>query len=278
MVNKAISTYDPESEVSLFNNSKQGLTSVGHHLNRSLKKAREVSAASAGAFDPTVMPLVSAWGFGPGKRVDVTPAKIDSIKTFIGISKIKFDGKGLTKTDGRVQLDFGGIGQGYAVDVIADFLRSRKVGNFLVELGGEGFAQGRNLQKNKMWKIGILDPNSTPDRQFFKAYVEIKDRSFTTSGNYFNYREIDGRKYGHTIDPASGYPVQHALLSASVFSDDCATADAWATVFMVVGVEKATGFLKSHPELEALLIFSKPDGTIDVFITPDLRTKTELEE
>jgi FAD:protein FMN transferase len=278
VVNKSISTYDAGSAVSSFNRSRKGLTEVTPHLYHSLKKAFEVATSSDGAFDPTVMPLVNAWGFGPGKPLGASAAKIDSIRTFVGFDKIKFNVSSVTKTDPRLQLDFGGIGQGYAVDVISDFLKSKGITDFLVELGGEGIAFGRNLARNKSWQIGVLDPNSTRDHQFFKAYVEIKDGSFTTSGNYFNYREVNGKKYGHTIDPKSGYPVQHELLSASVFAGDCATADAWATAFMVVGVTKAMEFLKAHPELEALLIFTTPDGSTDVFFTPGLKARTRLED
>lgn len=130
----------------------------------------------------------------------------------------------------------------------------------LVELGGEGMAVGKNLRSGKPWELGILDPNSTNDNQFFKAYVSLSDKSFTTSGNYFNYREVDGKKYSHTIDPFTGYPATRAILSASVFADDATTADAWGTAFMVMGHEKAIAILKHHPEIDAFLIYSTPDG------------------
>jgi thiamine biosynthesis lipoprotein len=130
----------------------------------------------------------------------------------------------------------------------------------LVELGGEGMAVGTNLQSGKPWELGILDPNSTNDNQYFKAYISLSDKSFTTSGNYFNYREIDGVKYSHTIDPASGYPATRPILSASIFAADATIADAWGTACMVMGHEKAIEILKKHPEIDAFLIYSTPDG------------------
>ena len=147
----------------------------------------------------------------------------------------------------------------------------------LVELGGEGMAVGKNLKTDKQWEIGILDPNSTVENQFFKAYVSLRDKSFTTSGNYFNYHEIDGKKYSHTIDPESGYPARQAILSASVFANDCTTADAWGTAIMVMGHEKAIELLKVHPELEVLLIYSTPDGKMETYMTQSLSPFVKLE-
>ena len=278
LVNKSINTYDPASEVSRFNNSRHGIQLNLPYLYPAIKKALDVAAESNGSFDPTVMPLVNAWGFGPDKSFQQNTHLIDSLRNFVGYRKIQLTKDSIKKTDARVQLDFGGIGQGYGADVVADFLRSKRISNFLVELGGEGLAQGKNLVKGEYWKIGILDPNSTPEEQFFKAYVTLHNKSFTTSGNYFNYREINGRKYGHTIDPATGYPVQHDLLSASVFAEDCATADAWATAMMVMGREKAIQFLESQKALDALLIFSTPGGKMETYITSGLKNFIQLEQ
>lgn len=276
-VSKAISTYDPDAEISKFNKSETGVSLALPHLYDILKKAEKIFRASEGAFDPTVKPLVNAWGFGPGKSRVTSPEKIDSLKQLVGFDKIHFNRKAVTKTDARLQLDMGGIGQGYGADVISEFLESKGIEHMLVELGGEGLACGWNLQKNQPWRIGILNPNSAPDHQFFKAYVTLRDRAFTTSGNYFNFRIIDGRKFGHTIDPVSGYPVQNSLLSASVFARDCATADAWATAFMVMGTEKAIARVKSLPALDALFIYSTEDGNLKTYITPGIEKDVILE-
>ena len=230
-----------------------------------------------GAFDPTVMPLVNAWGFGAGKQINPDSAQVDSIKAFVGFDKVKFSRDSVQKTDPNLQLDFGGIGQGYGADVITEFLKAKGISNLLVELGGEGMAIGKNLTSGQSWRIGILDPNSTPEHQFFKAYVTLDDRSFTTSGNYFNFHEIDGKKYSHTMDPKTGFPSRKAILSASVFTTDCITADAWGTALMAMGHEKAIALMKNHPELDVLLMFTNAEGKTEVFMTPGIQPFVQLE-
>jgi FAD:protein FMN transferase len=276
-LNKAISTYDPASDISKFNRSKRGIRPEFGYLPDILKSARDIYEASGGAFDPTVMPLVNAWGFGPQKHSVGAEAVVDSLRQLVGLDKVRFSNRRVCKKNPGTQLDMGGIGQGYGADVIFAFLKSRGIRHMLVELGGEGLAWGKNLKKDSPWTIGILDPNSTPDHQFFKAYVTLEDQAFTTSGNYFNYRVVDGRKYGHTIDPVSGYPVQHSLLSASVFAADGATADGWATAFMVMGVEKAIEKIATLPNIDAIFIYSAGTGELKTFVTPGIKDQVQLE-
>jgi FAD:protein FMN transferase len=269
LVNQSINNYNPVSEVSLFNKSTRSFKFQLPYLLPPIKVASQVFADSQGAFDPTVMPLVNLWGFGYKKVDRPDSSKIDSIRSFIGFEKIQFNTDSIWKLDPRSQLDLGGIGQGYGADVITDFLKSKGIKNMLVELGGEGMACGINLQSGKPWELGILDPNSTEQNQSFKAYVRLTNKSFTTSGNYFNYREVDGKKYSHTIDPETGYPAVREILSASVFAEDCTTADAWGTAFMVMGHEKAIALLKKHPELDVFLIYTTSDG-IATFATENI--------
>ncbi|MCD9015920.1 FAD:protein FMN transferase [Parachryseolinea silvisoli] len=270
-VNQGINTYDPASAVSQFNKSARGIALQDPHLLAVLQQSLVTARHSGGAFDPTVMPLVNAWGFGPARSRVPDQVMVDSIRAFVGVEKIQLTTDSLLKTDPRVQLDFGGIGQGYGADVITAFLRAKGVRDLLVELGGEGMAQGKNINKRKAWQIGILDPNSTRDDQFFKVYVALKNRSFTTAGNYFNYREINGKKYSHTIDPKSGYPADLPLLAVSVFASDCTTADAWDTAFMVMGHEKTIEALKTLPGLDAILFYTAADGTVATYVTPGIR-------
>ncbi len=277
VVNKSINNYDTSSEVSQFNQSEKGVAIQYPYFYPPLKKSEEVYRASDGAFDPTIMPLVNAWGFGAGKQLNLDSTKVDSVKTFVGFERIRFTKDSVLKSAPNVQLDFGGIGQGYGADVVTDFLRSKDVTNMLVELGGEGMAVGKNLKSGKPWEIGILDPNSTRENQFFKAYVSLTDKSFTTSGNYFNFRIINGKKYSHTIDPKTGYPAQRAILSASVFTTDCITADAWGTAIMSMGHEKAIEVLKKHPEIDVLLFYTSPDGKIETYMTSGIRPAIKLE-
>lgn len=277
VVNRSINNYDSASEVSHFNKSTVGLAFRLPYLSKPIEKAKQVFLESGGAFDPTVMPLVNAWGFGPDNQIDPDSAQVDSIKAFVGFNKICLTKDSIVKLDPRVQLDFGGIGQGYGADVVTEFLRSKGITDMLVEVGGEGMAAGRNLKSNKLWEIGVLDPNSTYENQFFKAYVALQDKSFTTSGNYFNYHEINGKKYSHTIDPLTGFPAQRAILSASVFADDGVTADVWGTAFMSMGHEKAIILLKEHPELDAILMYSVPGGIMETYITPGISRFVKLE-
>ena len=276
LVNRSISTYDPASQVSRFNRST-GIAVSSPFFLTPLKKGLEVSALSGGAFDLTVMPLVNAWGFGPGKTLNMDSATVDSLKTLTGFRKIRITRDSILKTDPRIQLDFGGIGQGYGADMITGYLRSKGITDLLVELGGEGMALGRNLQTGKPWTVGLLDPNSTRDDQFFKAYVSLADQSYTTAGNYFNYRVVNGKKYSHTIDPTTGYPAEQAILSASVFTNDCTTADAWDTAFMVMGLEKSIAYLKDHPELDAILMYAGEANKIELFITEGIKSRVIIE-
>lgn len=278
LINKSINTYDPNSEISRFNKSEKGICPDLPFLFEILVTAKKIHAASDGAFDPTVMPLVNAWGFGPGNPVTLSKVQVDSLKEFVGLDGVFRSRKWLRKKDPRIQLDMGGIGQGYGVDKIFEFLRSKGIEHMLVELGGEGMASGKNLQKNKMWTIGILDPNSTPEDQFFKAYVTLQNQAFTTSGNYFNYKVIDGRKFGHTIDPKTGYPVEHSLLSASVFANSCTTADGWATAFMVMGLEKTIQKVATVPTIiDVLCTYSTADGKVNTYMTKGIEKQVTLE-
>ena len=276
LVNKSINTYDSTSEVSRFNQGKRSIVFQLPYLLPPLKKSREVVKGSEGAYDPTVMPLVNAWGFGPRKVIRPDTSEILKIREYVGFEKIEFNDDSLWKNDPRVQLDFGAIGQGYGADVIADFFVSKSVDNFFIELGGEGVALGKNLVEGQWWKIGILDPESGFPEEKFRAYTSVKNKGFSTSGNYFNYRVVDGIKYAHTIDPISGFPVQHELLSATVFAADCSTADAWATAFMSMGHVKGMEVLKTHPELEVLFIFSSMDG-IKTYVSSGMATDIQIQ-
>lgn len=268
-VNRSINTYDSTSEVSRFNRSSHLFRFERSHFFEPLRISRVVVAGSRGAYDPTVMPLVNAWGFGPRKVERPDTAEILTVRTFVGFEKINFNQDSVWKSDPRVQLDFGGIGQGYGADVIASFLRQRGISDFFVELGGEGVAAGKNLGENRPWEIGVLDPDSDYLEQKFKARAILQDKAFSTSGNYFNYREVDGKKYSHTIDPETGFPVQRELLSATVFAADCATADAWATAFMCMGHEPGIKLLNAHPELGVFFVYTTPEG-IRTFVSANM--------
>ncbi len=276
LINKSINTYDTTAEISRFNQSQKSFKFQLPYFYPPLKKSQEVVAGSQGAYDPTVMPLVNAWGFGPKKVERPDTAEVLAVRAFVGFEKINFNKDSIWKNDPRVQIDFSAIGQGYGADVIADFFKSKSIENFFIELGGEGVAWGKNLKENRLWEVGILDPGSDYVEQKFKATVTLSNVGYSTSGNYFNYREVDGKKYSHTIDPVTGFPVQRELLSATVFAADCSTADAWATAFMSMGHVKGQEILKNHPELNVLFIYSSDEG-LKTFVTEGVKNDLRIQ-
>ena len=236
--------------------------------------ARLISIETGGAFDITVAPLVNAWGFGFKNDTQPTKHAIDSLKRLTGYGKVSLDGTRVVKADPRMMLDCSAIAKGYACDVVAGYLRKLGVENFMVEIGGEIVTQGIN-DKRLPWKIGVTKPvdDSLNTSQELQTVLNVTNKAMATSGNYRNFYYKDGKKYAHTIDPATGYPVQHNILSATVLADDCATADAYATAFMVMGLDKAKAVLARHPELMAYFIYADEHGANAVWFSPTMRDK-----
>jgi thiamine biosynthesis lipoprotein len=219
-----------------------------------------------------VAPLVNAWGFGYEKPASVSPALIDSIRRFVGYRLIRLVGDTLTKTDPRVQLDASAVAKGYACDVIADLLKKQGITNYLVEIGGEMALGGVNPQ-GKPWQIGINSPedDSTSTHLAWIKKLQLTDRCLATSGNYRRFYLKNGRKLAHTIDPHTGYPVQHSLLSATVIAPDGLTADALATAFMVMGSREALALAESLPTVEAVFICSDGPGKYQLISTSGIK-------
>ena len=218
--------------------------------------AQTVTRETDGAFDITVAPLVNAWGFGFKHEQMPTPSQVDSLLKI------------------RNQLDFSAIAKGYGSDVIARLLRRHNISNFMVEIGGEITTRGINPERVP-WKIGVNKPNEDAlnESHELQTILNVTDKSMATSGNYRNFYVKDGKKYAHTIDPKTGYPVQHTLLSATVLTDRCAKADAYATSFMVMGMEGAKKILESHKDLMAYLIYTDKKGNLAVWYSPSLEDK-----
>ena len=236
--------------------------------------ARQISTETDGAFDITVAPLVNAWGFGFKNETQPTRHAIDSLKQLTGYMKVSLDGMKVSKKDPRMMLDCSAIAKGYACDVVAEYLRRRGIENFMVEIGGEIVTQGIN-EKRLPWKIGVTKPvdDSLNTNQELQTVLNVTNKAMATSGNYRNFYYKNGKKYAHTIDPVTGYPVQHNILSATVIADNCATADAYATAFMVMGLDKAKAVLGRHPELMAYFIYSDKNGNNAVWFSPTMRDK-----
>jgi thiamine biosynthesis lipoprotein len=266
---KSLSVYDSTSVISRMNRNEA--VDADDYFIRAFRRSKEVYDDSAGAFDISASPLFNAWGFGFKHRETITPHLLDSLKTFVGMDKVRLDGRRLVKDDARITLNMNAIAQGYAVDVVSEWLEAQGVADYLVEIGGEIRCRGKN-RKGKQWAVGIDKPedgnNLAGER--LQAVVHFTNRAMVTSGNYRKFYVEDGKKYAHTINPATGYPVTHNLLSATVFADDAITADAYATVFMVVGLARAKEILSQRPQWGAYLIYME-DGVMKTYATNDVQ-------
>ncbi|MBN2637728.1 MAG: FAD:protein FMN transferase [Bacteroidales bacterium] len=262
---KSVSLWVSTSIISRVNNDDSTVVLDSNFVGN-FNYSQEVSKATNGAFDMTVGPLVEVWGFGFENRENVTQHIVDSLKQFVGYQKMKIvDGK-VMKADPRMQIDFNGIAQGYSDDVVARYLESKGIHNYLIDIGGEVVGHGK--KPDGPWLVGIEKPAPDADApRTVKAIIKLENQSVATSGSYRKYYVKNGIKYSHTIDPATGYPVQHSLLSVSVLMKNTALADAYATAFMVMGYPKAREFVESHPEMEAFFIWSGKDGKFHNYAT-----------
>lgn len=257
---RSLSAYLPGSIISRINNNDQNVR-IDSMFREVFNKAREVTKISNGAFDITIGPIVNAWGFGPELPKKTDSTLIDSLIQFVGMDKVRIEGNRLIKSDPGIKLDVNAIAQGYSVDVIADFLRDKGVKNYLVEIGGEVRTAGTK-KKNIPWKVGVdkpYDNNIFPGRDL-QVILALEDKSMATSGNYRKFYKENGIKYAHSINPKTGYPVRHKLLSVTVTAEDCMTADALATAFMVMGMEKSLKLVNQLDGVEAYFIYSDDKG------------------
>lgn len=253
----SLSTYVPYSIISRVNKN-DSLVILDEHFIKVFNRAQQIATLSDGAFDITVAPLVNAYGFGFTKKENIDSVLIDSLLQFVGFNKVKIEGNKLIKEQKEIQLDFNAIAQGYSVDVIANFLEVNDVEDYMVEIGGEIRCKGVNAKGN-YWNIGIDKPLENLEKREMQTIIPLKNRAMATSGNYRKYYEQGGLKYSHTINPKTGWPVQHHLLSATVIADNAMTADAFATLFMVLGKDAAISFLEKHKELNLDVYFIYQD-------------------
>ncbi|MBR5729690.1 MAG: FAD:protein FMN transferase [Prevotella sp.] len=273
-VDETLSMFNEQSVISKVNRNEK--TELNDMFVQVIQLAMQVSEETDGAFDITVAPLVNAWGFGFKSGVHPTPHTIDSLKALVGYKKISLDmrKKEIEKKDPRIMLNCSAIAKGYGSDVVGAFLKRRGIENYMVEIGGEVVTHGVN-ERRVPWRIGVVKPTDdtlSVDNEL-QTVLNVANKSMATSGNYRNFYYKGGRKYAHTIDPKTGAPVQHSLLSATVLADNCATADAYATSFMVMGIERAKVVLERHPELMAYFIYSDNNGELAVWYSPTMKEK-----
>lgn len=266
-VDSSLSTFNKESIISRFNSGEDSVL-VDSHFRNVFEKGAAVSEISGGAFDMTVAQVVNAWGFGFSKRDDVSDELIDSLMRHVGYGKVRLVNGLLVRDEAGVMLDASAIAKGYSVDVVARCLDSLGVENYMVEIGGEISVKGVN-HEGRPWGIGVTNPvdDSTMMRTELYDVVYLQDKAMATSGNYRQYYHKGGKKYSHTIDPRTGYPVEHNLLSASVFADDCMTADALATACMVVGLDSSMAMIEAIPDVEGFFIYADSSGVFQTKTT-----------
>ena len=272
-VDSALSMFNEQSIISHINRNED-VTPNDMFLNV-FKLAQHVADDTNGAFDITVAPLVNIWGFGFKRGQTPSQPAIDSLLLLIGHRKVKYDGHRIVKHDPRIMLDCSAIAKGYGADVVAAVLDDKGIKNYLVEIGGEIVTRGIN-EKRLPWKIGVTKPtdDALQEGGELQTILNVTDKAMATSGNYRNFYYKGGRRYAHTIDPKTGYPVQHNILSATVLTDQCARADAYATAFMVMGLDRAKKVLEKNPDLMAYIIYDD-NGQNKVWYSPSLQDKIQ---
>lgn len=256
----SLSMFNPESVISHINQNRDTLTDA--YFEQMWAEAERVSRESHGAFDITVAPLVNLWGFGFKNKEQVTAEKVDSLLPLVGFGKVVLREHRVQKADPRIMLDASAVAKGQSCDVIAVLLAQHGCENYLVDIGGEVVAKGVNKQ-GKPWRIGITKPVDDPTGQSkdMEEVIATTDLCMATSGNYRNFYYEGQQRRSHTIDPRTGYPVQHNLLSATVVASSCMRADALATACMVLGEDEALRLINTNEDAECFLIVAAGDST-----------------
>jgi thiamine biosynthesis lipoprotein len=265
-INRSMSTYINESEISRFN----AMDRIGEPMAVSedffyvMQTARHLYELTGGAWDGTVMPLVDLWGFGPEGFSGTVPAgeEIERRRDQVAFSNIELGRKRtLAKSRGDVRLDLASIAKGYGVDMLVSLLRELGYRNFIVEVGGEVFAEGAR-KDGKNWRVGINRPQAGAALNSVYHTVALEGKALATSGDYRNFFEIEGRRYSHVIDPRTGYPVSNGVVSVSVVTDTCTLADGLATAMMVMGAEQSLALANHMPEVSCLVVVREADGSL----------------
>jgi thiamine biosynthesis lipoprotein len=253
IVNQSLSTYIPNSDISRLNRNE--ISTVDNHFQKVFKTSKQIYRSTEGAFDPTIGNVVNAWNFGAEQNKFLTDSTtIDSLMQFVGFNRVGLINNDIKKPE-STYLEFNAIAKGYGIDVIADFLESEGITNYLVDIGGDLRVSGINLESNKGWTVGIDDPNFDGTQSYSKVLV-LKDEAMATSGTYRKFKiDENGNRYAHIINTNTGYPTKTNILSVSVIAPNCMIADGYATAFQAMGAEKVKDFLSSHPELKAYFIF-----------------------
>ena len=259
-----MSTYIPNSDISKLNRNET--VEVDEHFINVFNASKDIYRKTEGAFDPTIGAVVNAWSFGPEEAIEnLDSLKIKTLMRSVGLNKIGLKGGAVLKQHLETRLDFNAIAKGYALDVIGRFLESQGIVNYLVDIGGEVRCSGENMERKSMWKVGVERPrfDGLQDTNPLKA-VALKNESMATSGTYRKFKvDANGNRYAHIINTKTGYPSKTNVLSVSVIAKDCMTADAYATAFQAMGIDRVSNFLKKHTKLKVFLIFENDKNALE---------------
>lgn len=269
---QSLSTYRPDSKISKINEGDTTIV-VDDFFVETFEVSSRIYEETNGLFDPTIGVLVNAYGFGPKKqKIDLNSAKIDSLLQYVGFDKVRLnENRTISKNFQQTYFDFNAIAQGYSVDVVVDFLKSKGIENGIVEIGGEIVALGKNTIENKNWVIGIDDPTQSPEERTMIAKIKLENLGMATSGNYRKVKTdtLTGKKFVHIINPKTGLSLQSKVLSATVLAKNCIDADGYATAFMLMDIEETQAFLNERSDLYVLLIYTDEQNKIKQFKTPN---------
>lgn len=275
-INNSMSTYSTNSDISKINRGDTTVV-VDDNFRNVFKASKQIYNESNGFFDPTVGILVNAYGFGPEKPIkELQPQKLDSLTRLVGLNKIEINADGtVSKQNPAVYLDFNAIAKGYTIDVIAEYLDAQGVKNYLVELGGELRAKGKNMDSEEQWVVGIDDPVQDSEIRKLRAKVKLENAAMATSGNYRKFRidSASGQQYVHTVNPITGFAEKSNLLSASVLAENCMLADGYATAIMAMGLDRSKDMVERLKSIEVYLIYSGKNGDILTYSTPGFQDK-----
>lgn len=264
-VNKSLSTYIPDSDISKINRGDSTLV-VDHMFKDVFELSKDIYKNTDGYFDPTVGTLVNAWGFGPGTQIELDIARVDSLMNYVGFDKVKLAPNNIVhKENKNIYFDFNAIAKGYAIDRLAVLMDEKGIDNYLLEVGGEVVAKGQNILSERPWGVGVTDPEG----ERAKIAIKLKDRAMASSGNYRKFRTdtITGEKYVHTINPKTGFTKNGKTLAVNILANTCAEADGYATALMAMDINDAISLLSQQQNLDGYIIYLDVNGETSEFMT-----------
>lgn len=271
----SLSTYKPTSLISKINQGDTTIV-VDDWFAATFKASNQIYKETDGLFDPTIGVLVNAYGFGPNhERKSLNQTQIDSLLNFVGFYKVSLNSdKTISKKHQETYFDFNAIAQGYSVDIVAEFLKSKGIQNGIIEIGGELIGIGLNTIQNKNWVVGIDDPLQSSEKRELIETVQLHNLGLATSGNYRKVitDSITGEKFVHTINPKTGKPQKSNVLSATVLAPTCVMADGYATAFMVMSLKEGIQFAKHHPELYVMILYADENNQMQRFQTDNFKS------